>query len=230
MNRPRHLTAVLFDLDGTLIDTAVEFITVVRQIRERYGLPPLKDCQIRALVSEGATALVKLALEINENHPNFYEHKQNFLNLYGQIAGSKCKPFQGILNTIKWLNGEQIKWGIATNKPRNFTDSLLKKISFNPAPQCVVCPEDIKNPKPSPEALLLSCKKLKCKPNESVYIGDHFRDIEAGRRAGMYTIVANYGYIASTQNPKKWGANALAKNAMELKDLLVLAFPDLKRT
>ena len=229
MNRTTSLNAVLFDLDGTLIDTAVEFIIVVQAMREEYDLPLLNESRIRERVSDGSNEMVKLALEIEENHPKFADYTHRVVDQYREIAGSKCVPFRGILNFIRWLGKNKIKWGIATNKPRLYTNSILEKMTFNPFPDSVVCPEDITNPKPSPEALLLSCKLLKCNPNESVYIGDHSRDIEAGRRAGMYTIIANYGYISSTDDPNRWGANALAENALEFKNLLSSAFPYLKR-
>jgi len=229
MKKPNTLKAVLFDLDGTLIDTIVEFIIVVQSIREEHGLPVLSESKIRDNVSNGANAMIKLALEIEEHHPQFSFHRKHFLDLYGDVAGKKCKPFNGITKSIKWLGEKKIKWGITTNKPRIYTNAILNKNIFNPKPDCVVCPEDIQNPKPSPEALLLSCEILGCNPEESVYIGDHSRDIEAGNRAGMYTIFANYGYISSRDRPERCDANAFAQDPEELKDLLIYAFPYLKR-
>ena len=230
MQEPKSLKAVLFDLDGTLIDTAVEFIVVVQSMRDKYGLPPTtSESKIRESVSDGANALIKLALEIDEFHPKFSFYRQTFLDIYKDLAGKKCKPYNGIKKSIKWLGEQKIKWGIATNKPRIYTDAILRENIFNPMPNCVICPEDIRNPKPSPEALLLACEILGCNPKETVYIGDHARDIEAGNTAGMYTIFANYGYISARDRCKKIDANAFAQDPKELKKLLTNAFPYCKR-
>ncbi len=230
MTYKSSFSAVFFDLDGTLIDTAVEFILVVQSIRAEQHLQPLKDSKIRERISDGASELVKLALEIEESDPDFDSHRGHFLALYSKIAGSKCAPFAGILNLIEWLGERKIKWGIATNKPRLYTNAIIEKINFKPMPGVVVCPEDISHPKPSPEALLYGCEKLRCEPNEAVYIGDNARDIAAGQNAGMYTIAAGYGYISAQDKPHTWGADALALNAQDLKRLLVSAVPYFQET
>ncbi len=229
MRRQSSLKAVLFDLDGTLIDTAVEFIIIIQSMREEHGLAAVSETKIRENICDGANALIKLALEIDESHPKFSFYRQHFLDLYKKIAGSKCRPYNGIKRSIKWLGENEIKWGIATNKPRVYSNAILKKNTFSPMPDCVVCPEDIKNPKPSPDALLLGCEIIGCKPEESVYIGDHARDIQAGNSAGMYTIFANYGYVPARADLQRITANAFAQDPLELKKLLVCAFPDLKR-
>ena len=221
MNPPEELRAVIFDLDGTLVDTAEEFVVAVRQLRAEHHLPDLPDWRVRSTVSNGARALVTLALTLTEGDPGFETQRLRLLELYSAELGTVARPYPGIVELITQLAKHNIPWAIATNKPRAYTNPLLHALNFSPAPASVVCPDDVSQTKPDPECLLLSCERLNCLPGQAIYIGDHNRDIEAGRRAGIYTIAAAYGYIEPNDNAHQWGADALVKDSAQLVDILL---------
>jgi phosphoglycolate phosphatase len=177
--------------------------------------------RIRASVSNGARALVSLGLEMQEYEPSFESKRLRLLELYAEVLGTLATPYPGITNLLGQLQERGIAWGISTNKPREFTAPLLERLAIQPPPGSVVCPEDVGNRKPHPESLYRNCRDLNCAPHEAIYIGDHARDIEAGRRAGMYTIAAAYGYIEPDDDPQSWGASAHARSSHELLELIL---------
>ena len=223
MRFPSSLKAVVFDLDGTLLDTAPEFIQVVQVLRAEHDLPPMDPERVRAVVSDGARAMVSLALDIPQDHPDFEAKRQRFLAIYGADLGRATKPYPGIATLVADLAAVGIRWGISTNKPSYLTNPLMERMALEPAPGSVVCPDHVSQPKPDPEPLLLNCSQLQCAVDEVIYVGDHRRDIEAGRAAGMYTIAAAYGYIHADENPADWGADSLAASSKELPALIAAA-------
>lgn len=218
---PKTLKAVIFDLDGTLVDTADEFVPVVQTLRAEQGLGEMDAQLIRASVSNGARALVSLGLGIDEDHPNFEKHRLRLLELYSGVLGSMAAPYPGITALLTQLASQGVVWGISTNKPSAYTEPLLNALDFNPPAGSVVCPDDVGERKPHPESLYKNCIELNCTPTEAVYIGDHVRDIEAGRRAGMYTIAAAYGYIEANDDPLTWGASMIADKSEDLIGLIL---------
>lgn len=218
--RPENLRAVIFDLDGTLVDTADEFIPVVQALRAEHGREPMDPERIRASVSNGARALVSLGLDMEEQDPAFEGQRLRLLELYQDILGSLASPYPGIPGLLDELERLGIAWGISTNKPRYLTEPLLERLDIQPAPGSVVCPDDVTDRKPHPETLYRNCRDLECSPHEAIYVGDHLRDIEAGRRAGMYTIAAAYGYIEPDDDPGSWGADARADCSAQLTGLI----------
>lgn len=218
---PRELQSVIFDLDGTLVDTADEFVVVVQALRAEYELPPLEPAHIRATVSNGARALVTLALASTAADAVFERQRERLLELYSEVLGSSARPYPGIPPLLEELAERGISWGIATNKPRLYTERLLECLAFSPAPGSVVCADDVRESKPHPEPLYLNCRQLGCSPARAIYIGDHLRDIQAGRRAGMYTIAALYGYIQPDDDPHLWGAHATAQLSTDLRGLIL---------
>ena len=219
--RPRELKAVIFDLDGTLVDTADEFVMVVQALRAEHGRAAMDPARIRASVSNGARALVALALDIAEEEPVFEQKRQRLLDLYSGVLGSVARPYPGIEALTAALEQRGIAWGISTNKPRAYTEPLLQRLDMRPGPGSVVCPDDVTERKPHPESLYRNCSELGCGPHQAIYVGDHLRDIEAGRRAGMYTIAAAYGYIEPDDDPFSWGASAHARQSTDLLELIL---------
>ena len=215
------LKAVIFDLDGTLVDTADEFVPVVQTLRAEHGREPMEPGRIRSSVSNGARALVSLGLSITEDTPGFEEKRLRLLELYSEVIGTLASPYPGINSLLHALQSRGIRWGISTNKPRPYTEPLLEKLNIKPAPGSVVCPEDVTHRKPHPESLYKNCKQLQCAPHEAIYIGDHRRDIEAGKRAGMFTIAAAYGYIEPDDNAADWGADAQANSSEALAEMIL---------
>jgi len=224
MSFPVRLKAVVFDLDGTLLDTAPEFVAVVQQLRGEHQLPPLDPQLIHAHVSDGARAMVSLALDIQPGHQSFESERLRFLDIYQARLGTATQPYPGIIDLLARLQAAGIGWGVSTNKPSYLTVPLLDSLALQPAPASIVCADHVSQPKPHPEPLLLSCRQLQCEPSQAIYIGDHLRDIEAGREAGMYTIAAAYGYLHHTDDPDSWGADAVASSGDELAALISAAF------
>ncbi|CAA0125424.1 N-acetylmuramic acid 6-phosphate phosphatase [Halioglobus japonicus] len=218
---PKTLRAVLFDLDGTLVDTADEFVPVVQTLRAEHGRAPMDPALIRASVSNGARALVSLGLDMHEDAPEFERNRLRLLELYSEVLGTLATPYPGIVELLERLQEQGIAWGISTNKPRAYTAPLMDKLDIQPPPGSIVCPDDIANRKPHPESLYRNCRDLGCAPHEAIYVGDHLRDIDAGRGAGMFTIAACYGYIEADDDPQRWGANVAAQHSTDLLELIL---------
>ena len=221
MNAPADLRAVIFDLDGTLVDTADEFVVAVQALLDHHRRPAMDADRIRATVSSGAAALVTLALGLPATAATFEGERLRLLEFYSEVLGSRAGLFPGIENLLVELAARDIAWGIATNKPRAYTDPLLARLGIEPPPGSVVCPEDVRQRKPHPESLYRNCRDLGCAPHQAVYVGDHLRDIQAGRRAGMYTVAARYGYIEPDDDPSDWGADAGVDCSVDLYTLLL---------
>jgi phosphoglycolate phosphatase len=219
MRHPGHgLKAVVFDLDGTLVDTTDDFIPAVLQLQDECGRAALPASRIRSSVSNGSRALVKLALTIEEDDPEFERHRERLLQLYAEVLGRFSKLYPGLGELLRELEARGIRWGIATNKPRAYTDPLLSTLGIHAS--SVVCPEDVAITKPDPECLHIACRELECETAEIIYVGDHARDIEAGQRAGSFTIAAAYGYIEPGDCAERWGADAIAGHSNALQDLI----------
>jgi len=214
------MKAVLFDLDGTLFDTAPDFVVVLNQLREQEKLPPLADTTIREVVSNGARAMVQLGFGIDEGDRGYAELRERLLDLYLAHLATHTVPFPGIELLLNQLAEHQIAWGIVTNKPSAYTIPLMKAFTHLPTPGAVICPDDVARRKPDPEPILLACTRIGCSPTEAIYVGDHERDIMAGRAAGMPTIACSYGYIDSDDDPASWNADHLVHNADEIWPLL----------
>lgn len=212
------IKAVVFDLDGTLLDTAPDFIFVLNKLRAQENLPPLDDQSIRNTVSDGARALVTLGFGLREGESGFEALRQRLLDLYIDHLAVKSGPFPGIAELLDQLQHRDIGWGIATNKPERFTTPLLAALQL--APGCVICPDHVAHPKPHPESMQLAATLFNCQPQQIIYIGDHQRDIECGRRADCVTIAAAYGYIKAGEDVSGWGADHRVEHAAEIWPLV----------
>jgi N-acetyl-D-muramate 6-phosphate phosphatase len=207
---------VLFDLDGTLIHTAPEFIHIGLQLREEAGLPPISDDEIWRSVSDGALGMVQAALEISSTDPAFEKWRQRFLTLYEAGLGQLSDPYPGLTALIARLHQMAVRWGVVTNKLERFARPLMAQMPFSPPPHALITPDHVTLPKPDPESVLLACRQLDCAPSETLFIGDHLRDIEAGRAAGCRTIAAAYGYLAQGESATQWQADRVVHSSTEL--------------
>ncbi|MCE3251553.1 MAG: family hydrolase [Cellvibrio sp.] len=212
----KPIRAVMFDLDGTLLDTAPDFIVVVNQLLIEQQRPALAAEIIRAGVSNGSRALIKLAFAIEESDEQFEPLRQRLLELYLAHIAVFTTPFPGISELLDKLADHNIAWGIATNKPATYTLPLMAALSIQPAPLSVICPDHVARSKPDPESLLLASKQLGCAPDEIIYIGDHKRDIDCGKGAGSITIAAAYGYVDEGDDPASWNADYCVNHANEI--------------
>ncbi|WP_299149964.1 HAD-IA family hydrolase [uncultured Acinetobacter sp.] len=213
------MKAVLFDLDGTLIDTAADFIRIIQQMCHEAGRPLVDAELIRAQVSEGARAMVKLVYpELQVEDPLLQQHRQRFLNSYGAEIAVDTDLFAGMYALLEELEEHEIPWGIVTNKPRWLSEALLKALNLSERCAVLVCPEDVTRTKPDPEPMYLAAQQINIAPEDCIYVGDHPRDIDAGRHARMYTILAAYGYLPLQYKDDltAWQADYIVKDVPEL--------------
>lgn len=215
MTHSKKIRAVMFDLDGTLLDTAPDFVAVVNQLLVENECEELPEDVIRNCVSNGSKALVKLAFQIEESHDQFNDLRNRLLELYTDHIAVLTKPFPGIVDLLSNLESSNIAWGIATNKPAAYTTPLMEKLNMQPPPAVVICPDHVQHTKPAPESLYVAAKALGCEPDEIIYIGDHERDIQCGQSAGSITIAAAYGYVGD-ENIDAWKADYRVNHAREI--------------
>ena len=178
---------------------------------------------IRTQVSEGARAMVQLVYpEMDVTDPVFLAHRQRFLNTYGDNIVVDTNLFEGMYPLLEELEAHQIPWGIVTNKPRGLSELLLAALNLTERCAVLVCPEDVSKTKPDPEPMYLAAKQLNLEARDIIYVGDHPRDIDAGRNAEMYTILAAYGYlpVESRDDLLAWQADAIIQTVPELHQLL----------
>lgn len=223
--------ALLFDLDGCLMDTAPDFFPTVNALRAEHQLPALADDLIRQQVSNGGRALTRLALDMPQVIGNivgddiFEGKRQRLLDLYVEHIASKSNLFPGMIELLETCKKNALPWGIVTNKPRLYTEILLerlaKKLPILESCAIVVCPDDVERTKPYPDPLFLAAKNINVAAEESWYLGDHKRDIEAGKAASMFTIATLYGYIEPHDQVEDWQADITVANVKEITQLLL---------
>lgn len=214
------IRSLFFDLDGTLIDTAPDFHWVLNEMLARRQLAPISYERVRQTVSNGARALVTLAFNLEEDNPDFPPLRDELLELYANHLAENSQLFSGIDTLLDRCEQQGILWGVVTNKPERYTTPLLQALQLADRCASIVCPDHVSNTKPDPEPLLLACKHCATLPEQSIYVGDHVRDIEAGRRAGMRTIAASYGYIDPNENIQDWQADHYVDNAADIIAIL----------
>ena len=216
-----HATrAVLFDLDGTLIDTAPTFVKVLNHLLEKHGHKALPFDVIRKQVSNGARALITLAFALKEGEENFEQLRNELLDLYEENISDGSQLFRGMEKVLQELERKNIPWGIVTNKPTRFTFPLLSALSLNEKCSVVICPDDVEHTKPHPEPLELACFRLDVKPLDCIYVGDHERDIVAGNAANMKTITALFGYISDNDHAENWNADYCVQSPEEILNFI----------
>lgn len=217
---PPPFSAVMFDLDGTLLDTAPDFVIALNRLRREHQRDELPFEVIRQQVSNGAAALVTLGFGVSETDKEFTALRQQLLNHYLDIIGEQTLLFPGIDTLLQNLQTRQVHWGIATNKPRLYTEALLNKIELPGRPDFVVCPDDVANRKPHPESLQLAAQYFNIDCRNMLYLGDHRRDIECGNNAGATTIACAYGYTEQKDPAEFWQAHYLVKKSEQLPELI----------
>jgi N-acetyl-D-muramate 6-phosphate phosphatase len=201
---------ILFDLDGTLVDTLLDFIAIIHQIRKEQNLDPLPEsanANIRIAVSHGLDRLLEVSFGIQKDHPKVLFWRKLMLDAYQENLGLYATVFPGMEKVLDTLDQRGIRWGIVTNKEAIQTEPLLKKLELSHRAACIVSGDTTPYTKPHPEPLLHACRTIGVSPQDCLYIGDHERDIIAGKAAGMRTIGALFGYIEDIESAKNWGAD-----------------------
>lgn len=210
--------AILFDLDGTLVDTAPDLAKATNALRLHHGLPPLPYDVIRRQVSNGGSALVTLALELDTLSQEHTQAREFLLDAYEQAVAVHSRIFSPLDVWLKEWHDDQRLWGIVTNKPRRYTLPLLEALSLQPG--ALLCADDLSVKKPAPEPLWEAARRLGVEPNQCWYIGDHARDIEAAVAAGMTAVAVGYGYISEEDDYQQWPADLWFGECEALVDAL----------
>ena len=200
------IRTVLFDLDGTLLDTAPDLAAALNTVLEENQRPTLPLASIRPVVSHGGIALIKLGFGLPPDDPHFEPLRQRLLTVYRENISRHTTLFTGMETVLQALEQRGLNWGVVTNKPAWLTDPLLKDLQLYNRAACVVSGDTLQERKPHPAPLLHACKLANSSPEQCLYVGDAQRDIEAGENAGMYTMVALFGYFTAEDQPHGWGA------------------------
>lgn len=220
MSKPSAPRAVLFDLDGTLVDTAPDLGHAANLVREGLGLPPLPLRDYRPVASAGARGLLGKALGITPEHADYTQHRERFLALYRAHLSYQSRLFEGMEALLQRMETRGIAWGVVTNKPAWLTEPLMQDLQLTQRSACAISPDHVARPKPAPDALLHAAALLKLDAKDCWYVGDDKRDIDAARAAGMHSIAADWGYLGEAGPIDSWQADRIARTPQELASWL----------
>ena len=219
----RNIRAVLFDLDGTLIDSAPDLGAAADKMRTDRGLPSLPLERYRPMAGAGARGMLGEAFGINPDHPEFGVLRDEFFANYQACMTLRTRVFEGVEELVRRLTQNQLAWGVVTNKSARFTDPLTRALPLFASAGAVVSGDTTPHSKPHPAPLIEAAARLGIAPEHCIYVGDDERDIVAGLAANMGTVAATYGYLGSESNAREWGAHAEINFPLDLLQLLNLA-------
>lgn len=213
---PGQVRAVLFDLDGTLIDSAPDLGAAVDQMRVTRGLPPLPLDAYRPVAGAGARGMLSVAFGMGVDHPDFPVMREEFFSNYEGCIHDQTQVFDGVVPVIQALRMRAIPWGVVTNKMHRFTSLITARMPLFADAGVIVSGDTTPFLKPHPASLLEAAHRLDVPPQHCIYVGDDERDIQAGKAAGMKTVAAMYGYLGAQSQPEEWGADKLIRTPGEL--------------
>lgn len=227
MSSPTHIhngsfDAVLFDLDGTLVDTAPDMVAVLQAMQTEHGVQPVTYPEGRMQVSNGAIGLLRLGFPGSDVEYGNALHLE-YLDRYADNLCAASRVFAGLDELLEKLDAAERRWGVVTNKPERLTHPLLEALGLASRSACIVSGDSLPVRKPDPAPLLLACDMAGVEPHRAIYVGDAARDIEAGLRAGLGTIAAGYGYITDDDDPYGWGADVIVPDTSELAQTVLKA-------
>ncbi|MGB1310005.1 MAG: HAD family hydrolase [Leucothrix sp.] len=217
---PYSTRAVLFDLDGTLLDTAPDMVRSLNLLLQEEGVPTVDPSVARQYVSDGTKALVTLGFGERQSSAQFERRCQRYLTIYEENLCVDTAFFEGMAETVEHLEAHGVLWGIVTNKPAFLTDPLLRALTLDARTSVVISGDSLPQRKPHPQPLFHAAGEIALLTTECIYVGDAERDIVAGNRAGMVTLLASYGYIDDADQPENWGANGIIQYPQEILDWL----------
>jgi len=223
MTRFTGVRAVLFDLDGTLIDSAPDLGYAVDQMRVRRGLPSLPLETYRHMAGAGARGMLHVAFGMTPDHPDFLSYRDEFFDNYQACMTQRTQPFDMVDTMLTRLSAEGLSWGVVTNKSERFALPLTAGMPLFSSAGTVVGGDTTPHPKPHPAPLLEAAQRLGVPAHACIYVGDDERDIVAGKAAGMPTVAALYGYLGLRNDVSAWGADAQIESPLELLNFLELA-------
>jgi N-acetyl-D-muramate 6-phosphate phosphatase len=213
--------AILFDLDGTLLDTAPDMIGALNRLRREESLAPLPPAAVRSSVSHGAVRLISVGFP-EARDEEFERLRLRFLRIYSENLADGTCLFPGLEDVLRRLEAEGMPWGVVTNKPGWLTDPLLTQLGLSQRACCVVSGDTVAERKPHPLPLLHAASVAGVAPERCVYVGDAERDIAAGRAAGMQTVVAAYGYLGDADEPATWNAHGIITEPAQVLEWMTL--------
>jgi phosphoglycolate phosphatase len=212
----RKIQTVLFDLDGTLLDTAADLANALNAVLRLNKQSALPFEQIRPVVSHGGQALIELGFKLCPDHPEFAPLKNQLLDYYQSHIADQTTLFPGMSEVLDTIEQRGMNWGVVTNKPAWLTEPLMDALDLTRRASTIVSGDTVDERKPHPAPLLYACKIVGSKPDACLYIGDAERDITAGHKAGMFTLVAMFGYLMAEDEPENWGATALIQQPSDI--------------
>ncbi|MCA3132378.1 MAG: HAD family hydrolase [Betaproteobacteria bacterium] len=214
------IRAVLFDLDGTLADTAPDLGGALNRMRARRGLGPMPIEVLRTHASSGARGMIGAGLGVTPADPAFPGLRDEFLDEYESELMRDSVLFPGVPELLDGLESAGYAWGVVTNKVERFTVPLVKLLGLSPRSPCIVAGDTTPHPKPHPAPLIEAARRLAAECETCVYVGDDLRDVQAARAARMGAVVAGYGYLGEGEPPERWGADHLIAHPEALLELL----------
>lgn len=220
--QPHKIDAVLFDLDGTLLDSAPDLGFAANQLRIARGMSALPQSDYRSFVGTGARGVLRIALGISPEAPDFESLKEEFFQAYEHCMGQYSQLFQGVVPLIELLERSGLKWGVVTNKSERFTLPILAGMKPLAGAAAVVCGDTTPHSKPHPEPLLEAARRIQVEAKRCIYVGDDERDMQAAHAAGMQSVAAAYGYLGNARSVESWSPNAVINSPIELAQLLTL--------
>jgi 2-phosphoglycolate phosphatase len=217
VGRPRDIRALLFDLDGTLLDTALDLLPAIDQLLAQQDRPPCPPEILRPLVSQGSGAMLAAAFGIDTQHRDMPLLKERFLELYRQRIAVATRPFPGIESLLGEVEQRGMPWGVVTNKPGWLTLPLLEQLGFRQRASCIVSGDTTAHAKPHPGPLLHASEQLGVATRHCLYLGDAEKDMQAARAAGMFAVAAGFGYLAAGDRPERWPADLTIEHPEQLR-------------
>lgn len=216
------IKAVLFDLDGTLVDTAPDLAAALNTLLTRRGKPTLPFSSLRQHASSGARGMIFAGFGIEPGHPEYSKTREAYLDIYQSTLCVNSRLFDGMENVLEHLESRTRPWGIVTNKPESLAAPLLETLTLKHRAKCVICGDTTPHPKPDPAGLILAAEKLCLPPSQCLYVGDDLRDIQAAKAAGMPVLAAAYGYLGKHSSVRDWNADGVIYHPPEILDWLAL--------
>jgi phosphoglycolate phosphatase len=216
----QHIRAVLFDLDGTLIDSAPDLGAAADKMRTDRGLSSLPYALYRPMAGAGARGMLKIAFDMTPEHADFMVMREEFFANYESAMTVRTYAFDGVSDLLDGLQSRGLPWGVVTNKMARFTDPLTQAMPLFASAAAIVSGDTTPHPKPHPEPMFEAARRLGLPPEVCLYVGDDERDIVAGRAAGMRTVAANYGYLGEKTDITSWGADLKIDSPLQLLQLL----------
>ena len=210
-------SAILFDLDGTLLNSGLTFHKIVNQLKKEINQEEVPFEKVRKYSSRGASLILKNSFP-EANEPQLADLKKSFLERYFEFMLDDICLYDGVVELIDFLANESIPWGIVTNKSEKYTRPIIEKLKWHELTNAVICPENVTKAKPDPAGIITALNLLNASNSESYYVGDHKRDVETGKNANVKTVACTYGFHET--DPHSWQADYIINEPIELKNVI----------